>query len=543
MTIRIHLFFSFLIHAIILTYLLSLPLYKGSIHLKPFGDYFVYLRDEQGNISEKPFLTHKVNKSKIENAKAAEKITGIEKEIPHLLEPEKDEKASKEEIPAIKKEENKPEDLEVEEPPPVAKEPEEPMKPQFKAKPDEGMTVVPASGNEAKETELKAEEPLSPPLSGTDAGLFPETVSDNTLMPFEPGLGEEAAHGKKTEDILAAGKQSGQGIERPMEKKTPDEIVESKDSLEHSGAGKILVQKAAPSIERKGGEVEKAETRGEKVSLKEEASALDIVSSGAEAAAPEESKGSKEKVADVKLSEEIKFRAGEALSPALPGKNNGRSPMSVSDNGTISSVEGKNENHLQEDHLLKQSTTDVKSELKGETRVEEEKLPSGVPVSAVLLLRDIKIKVSLEVTDMSPVLFHLFKRSHPKDEKRNGSMKQKEIDIAGEIPVEEQSGVKRVLYVTKADKGIYTFVLENKGGEIYRINVIFHLMEGKAEDRIKEYKTIELSPHGVVKFKFMLPEAVFWDDEYCFTGMIESSDTLTKFNDETGLVWKEEKDY
>ncbi len=36
-----------------------------------------------------------------------------------------------------------------------------------------------------------------------------------------------------------------------------------------------------------------------------------------------------------------------------------------------------------------------------------------------------------------------------------------------------------------------------------------------------------------------MPEAVFWDDGDYFTGEIEGPDSVTKFNDETGLVWKE----
>jgi hypothetical protein len=77
----------------------------------------------------------------------------------------------------------------------------------------------------------------------------------------------------------------------------------------------------------------------------------------------------------------------------------------------------------------------------------------------------------------------------------------------------------------------------------YEADVVFRLFEGKAGERIKEFRTIGLSPNAVLQFKFVLPEAVFWDDEDYFTGTLEDSYTLTKFNDKTGLIWKEEKDY
>jgi hypothetical protein len=75
---------------------------------------------------------------------------------------------------------------------------------------------------------------------------------------------------------------------------------------------------------------------------------------------------------------------------------------------------------------------------------------------------------------------------------------------------------------------------------------VFRLFEGKSGERIKEFKAIELFPNAIIKFKFILPEAIFWDDEHYFTGTIESlesSNTLTKFSEKTGLIWKEEKDY
>ena len=104
-------------------------------------------------------------------------------------------------------------------------------------------------------------------------------------------------------------------------------------------------------------------------------------------------------------------------------------------------------------------------------------------------------------------------------------------------------GTRRVISVNKAERGLYTFVLENDSGETLSPDIVFHIFEGKPGERIRKIKNVELSPHAVLKFKFILPDAVFWDDESYFTGTIENSDTTTKFNDKTGLIWKEEKDY
>ncbi len=99
-----------------------------------------------------------------------------------------------------------------------------------------------------------------------------------------------------------------------------------------------------------------------------------------------------------------------------------------------------------------------------------------------------------------------------------------------------------IFFVARAGAGIYTFVIENTGESAFDGRVVFRLYEGPESGRVKE-QGIDLSPGKALRFKFVLPEAVFWDDEDYFTGIVEDSDTVTKFNDETGLVWKEIKDY
>jgi len=39
-----------------------------------------------------------------------------------------------------------------------------------------------------------------------------------------------------------------------------------------------------------------------------------------------------------------------------------------------------------------------------------------------------------------------------------------------------------------------------------------------------------------------MPDAILWDDESAFSGSMEDSNSVTKFNSETGLVWKEYND-
>jgi hypothetical protein len=116
------------------------------------------------------------------------------------------------------------------------------------------------------------------------------------------------------------------------------------------------------------------------------------------------------------------------------------------------------------------------------------------------------------------------------------------------VKADEESGpaggapAKRILSVVNADKGIYTLVIGNAGGKTCVANAVFLLFERTKKERTKEYKEIQLAPGTGVKFKFLVPDAIFWDDDDRFTGSIEDSESITKFNSDTGLIWREVKD-
>ena len=172
----------------------------------------------------------------------------------------------------------------------------------------------------------------------------------------------------------------------------------------------------------------------------------------------------------------------------------------------------------------------------------EEKEPSfGISIPDVFFKKDIKIEISMNEPETTEVSFQLMKKAHPLDEK-GGSLSQEEIKLVEDTSIDYTLEYKRVFSTSKAEKGIYIFVMKNNGPEVYEAELLFHIFEGKSGERKKEYKTVELPPNTTLKYKFIIPEAVFWDDEGYFTGTIESSKTMTKFNEKTGLIWREEKD-
>jgi hypothetical protein len=148
----------------------------------------------------------------------------------------------------------------------------------------------------------------------------------------------------------------------------------------------------------------------------------------------------------------------------------------------------------------------------------------------------------LNETEISNVTMHLLKNPHPKSGQRE---KQSEITLL-ERKRESQAGgkstIRKAFSVLKTDQGAYTFLVRNEENEPYEADLAFFIFQGRPGERTKKFAAVKLSPHTTVRFKFLLPDAIFWDDEDYFSGKIENSDTVTKFSGKTGLVWKETKD-
>jgi hypothetical protein len=177
-----------------------------------------------------------------------------------------------------------------------------------------------------------------------------------------------------------------------------------------------------------------------------------------------------------------------------------------------------------------------------QTENEEKKAPIGISGAAALLPRDIMIRVVVAGEDSSSLFTRLSRRNYPSSGLENVGGKDSPVKAQEENGSAGGDLVKRILSVVNADKGIYTLVIGNGGRKTLVVNTLFLLFEKTKRERSKEYKVIQLAPGTGVKFKFLVPDAVFWDDDDRFTGSMEDSDSVTKFNSDTGLIWKEAKD-
>jgi hypothetical protein len=148
----------------------------------------------------------------------------------------------------------------------------------------------------------------------------------------------------------------------------------------------------------------------------------------------------------------------------------------------------------------------------------------------------------LKEADISGISTRLLKNAHPMS---NSKEKQAEVTLL-QGKKETHSGdtlvVKKTFSVLRTAEGAYTFAIQNQENETFAADIAFFIFPGKKGEKKKKYAAVALSPHTTVRFKFILPEGIFWDDEEYFSGKIENSETMTKYNKQTGIVWKETKD-
>ncbi len=85
----------------------------------------------------------------------------------------------------------------------------------------------------------------------------------------------------------------------------------------------------------------------------------------------------------------------------------------------------------------------------------------------------------------------------------------------------------------RAREGVYVFLVEQKGSAPADGKFSLKLFDA----HVKQLAGRKVSGETEVA-RLMMPEGVLWEDDSSFTGNMEDSDSITKFNSDTGLVWK-----
>jgi len=98
----------------------------------------------------------------------------------------------------------------------------------------------------------------------------------------------------------------------------------------------------------------------------------------------------------------------------------------------------------------------------------------------------------------------------------------------------------REIVIRRVNPGVYSITIEPVDGPTDVIFLI-KLYEDTSRVMVKNLGRRTLT-RKIVLLKILMPEGILRDDNSAFTGNMEDSDGVTKFNSETGLLWKKYAD-
>lgn len=95
--------------------------------------------------------------------------------------------------------------------------------------------------------------------------------------------------------------------------------------------------------------------------------------------------------------------------------------------------------------------------------------------------------------------------------------------------------------IEKAREGIYIFTAEADGAPSATATFTMKSFEQSQRAKTQSIGAKTIAGKAIVA-RVLMPDAILWEDESAFTGSMQDSAGVTKFNSETGLIWKEYSD-
>ncbi len=156
----------------------------------------------------------------------------------------------------------------------------------------------------------------------------------------------------------------------------------------------------------------------------------------------------------------------------------------------------------------------------------------GIPVPAVH--GDMKLAITGDSRISLEVRFRPFPKSR-RNRQLTRSESRKESQI---VPIMVNKGDNtREAVITQAREGIYTFIVSLEKVE-QNGSFVLTLHDNTSGKSVKKLGKKTAGERAILT-RVLMPEGILWEDESVFSGSIEDSDGVLKFNSETGLLWKE----
>lgn len=175
-------------------------------------------------------------------------------------------------------------------------------------------------------------------------------------------------------------------------------------------------------------------------------------------------------------------------------------------------------------------------------KAQESETISDLPETKGIILPepygDLKLEIKIEEGLINNIKTTVAYREFLKKQ-RNRPLKKSEINYIRVEPKIINSGNNiMTIIVEAAGEGIYNFMIESDNKPL-KVTLTVKLYEKSAKQKSKTLGTMTVDDK--ITAKILMPEGILWDDDSYFSGYMEDSESITKFNADSGLVWKEYK--
>lgn len=234
-------------------------------------------------------------------------------------------------------------------------------------------------------------------------------------------------------------------------------------------------------------------------------------------------KAERERAASLRAKQEriARAKASAAPAPSMPSISQALATKSAA-------IPGEGGNQLEQER--KQSIPVPSSAKKVKADVSPE-----VSLMLATVYGDLKLVVAGTDQLKYRALFKAFPK-HRRDRPMTKSESAREQKVVSLVLRTVDNSTEVIIKSTL--EGIYVLFAEPDGQEAVTTNFSLKLYEATSRAKAKNLGRKTVSGKTIVA-RVLMPEGILWDDEAAFTGSLEDSDSVTKFNSETGLMWKE----
>jgi hypothetical protein len=164
------------------------------------------------------------------------------------------------------------------------------------------------------------------------------------------------------------------------------------------------------------------------------------------------------------------------------------------------------------------------------------------PETRGIVIPSIHGDLKLIITESNDIRLTVLFREYPKSRWNRGLTRSEARHEQKITPIVVKTKEKtREAVIEKAREGIYIFTTEPDGAPSATATFTLKSYEQSQRAKTQPLGTKTIAGKAIVA-RVLMPDAILWEDESAFTGSMQDSGGVTKFNSETGLIWKEYSD-